>query len=251
MAAEETSVSIVGWPEGPARLDHRFAGGEPCPVTVTFAPQPAYVVVATAPEQPLRVQMAMELATKRPLPVCISLCEPICARSDYTVGIQIFGNPFATIDVRGTTRFDRCDAAPPGTPATCVDFQQLSAGQTFPAAIDVDGVSFAPLAEPLRSVTFGDPPATVKLGFPKAGVRIGLPAPGRDVVVTVNNYAGDTLAFAAYAGSTLLTRFNVTVVNEVKEVPVPGSGITAVEVSGGSNEAALVKVCWCAEQAPA
>ena len=51
--------------------------------------------------------MNMNVTAKEPIPVCIKLCEPICARSDYTIGINIFDNPFASITVRGLTKSAR------------------------------------------------------------------------------------------------------------------------------------------------
>jgi hypothetical protein len=42
------------------------------------------------------------------LKVCVSVCEPICAQSEYTVSVDIFDRPVATITVRGTTRVFNC-----------------------------------------------------------------------------------------------------------------------------------------------
>lgn len=42
------------------------------------------------------------------VPVCIKLCEPICADSRYEIGIDIFDRPVAKITVAGTTRFYNC-----------------------------------------------------------------------------------------------------------------------------------------------
>jgi len=245
MAAEENHVSIVAWPEGQAAaLRHSFDAEESCPVTVTFAPQPAHVVVSSSAQQPVHVDMAMQLTAQRPIPVCISLCEPICARSDYTVGIQIFGNPFASIDVRGTTRLGPCKDEPPAGVEVCVDFQRLKEGQTFAQPVVVDGVTFSPIGEPLRSITFGDPPGTVKLGFPPSGVRIGFAAPVNNVRLSVLNYAGQTVDFAAFSGNTLLTKFSETIINAVKEVTFAQVGITSIEVSGGNNESGLTRACY-------
>ena len=245
MAADESRVSITSWPEGQAAmLRHSFGGNEPCPVSVSFADVPAQVVLSSSAAQPVHVEMAMQVVAKRPIPVCISVCEPICARSDYVVGIQIFGNPFASIDVRGMTRFFQCRDEPPVTVETCLDFNQIAGGQTFTQPVTVAGVSFAPVADPLRSVTFGDPAATVKLGFPPAGVRIGFAGAVRDVRLTVNNYAGETINFTAFAGNTQLVSFSESIINAVKDVLIAQTGITAIVVSGGNNEAGLVRVCY-------
>lgn len=113
----EQTVSIVSWPEQAARLDHTFNLDKPCPVSISFEPAPANVVLSSDPQRPLQVSMAMQLVAREPVPVCISVCEPICARSDYTIGIEVFGNPFASITVRGTTRLFACrEEAPPPVP---------------------------------------------------------------------------------------------------------------------------------------
>lgn len=245
MATDESRVSIVAWPKDQAAsLRHRFSSDDPCAVTVSFADTPAHVVVSSSAAQPVHVEMGMEVFAKRPIPVCIGVCEPICARSDYTVGIQIFGNPFATIDVRGLTRLFQCGDEPTVSRETCLDFSQIKEGQTFAQPVTVAGLTFAPIAEPLRSVTFGDPAGTVKLGFPPAGMRIGFPTPVRDVRLTVNNYAGETITFAAFSGSTQLTIFSETIVNTVKDVTIAQTDITSIIISGGNNEAGLARVCY-------
>ena len=46
--------------------------------------------------------------------LCISVCDPICAQSDYTIAIEVFDKPVATITVRGNTKFYNCpDAVKP------------------------------------------------------------------------------------------------------------------------------------------
>lgn len=42
------------------------------------------------------------------VPVCIKLCEPVCADSRYEIGMTVFDKPVATITVQGTTRFYNC-----------------------------------------------------------------------------------------------------------------------------------------------
>lgn len=250
MAAEDSRVSIVAWPaEQAALLRHGFDAEQPCAVTVAFAPTPAQVVVSSTAQDPVHVQMDMQVTARQPLPVCISLCEPICARSDYRIGIQIFNNPFATIDVRGTTRLGACRDEPT-VAEVCLDFHSLKGAQEFAQPVVIDGVSFAPIAEALRTVTFGDPTGTVKLGFPPKGVRITFAGPVRDVRLTVNNYAGHTIDFAAFAGTTLLVQTSEQIVNTVKEVTIARAGITSIEVSGGNHESGLVRVCYTAD-APA
>jgi hypothetical protein len=244
MAAEESKVSIVTWPNEALKLSHEFAESLPCPVSVSFMPDtPARVVIGTDPKQPLDVNMNMSVSARQPLPLCISLCEPICARSDYTIGIAIFDNPFASITVRGLTRLFNCKEEPP-TQVACVGFDKLKPPTEFPVAFVHENLKFSPLGTPLRAATFGDPAGKVKLAFPRSGLRITFPFPASDVRITVNNYAGQTLEFAVYSGTALLTSFSEPVANTVKQVTLPQTGITDVEIKGGDNEAGVVEVCY-------
>jgi hypothetical protein len=54
------------------------------------------------PEEPAAV------VVRDTVPVCIRLCEPVCADSRYEIGMTIFDKPVATITVKGTTRFYNC-----------------------------------------------------------------------------------------------------------------------------------------------
>jgi hypothetical protein len=74
--AQENRVTIVAWPDRPATAN---------------------------------VTLDSNLTVRGQVPVCIRLCEPICARSEYTVGITIFDRPVATISVSGETRLLNCD----------------------------------------------------------------------------------------------------------------------------------------------
>jgi hypothetical protein len=82
-------------------------------VTIHFTDTAAQVIVATDPEKPLDVDMKMTVIAKEAIPVCIKLCEPICARSDYTIALNIFDNPFASITVRGITQIESCSEESP------------------------------------------------------------------------------------------------------------------------------------------
>ena len=59
--------------------------------------------------------VSMEFSAREPVPVCISLCEPICAESDYTIEVDIFSLPVAAVTVRGMTRLFNCAEKPPVT----------------------------------------------------------------------------------------------------------------------------------------
>ena len=242
--AEEQDVKIVGWPKEPAPVSHRFDSEEPCPVSISFTETPAQVILANDPKQPLAVDMDMHVRAKEPIPFCIKVCEPICADSNYTIGINIFDNPFATITVRGLTRLFNCEEKPPEGGKVCVSFEDLKQNQEFPAPFQRNGLNFVPLKDPLRASSIGDPQGVMKLAFPPSGLRIDFNRAVEKVTLTVNNYAGPSLDFAVYAGGTLLEKFTEPISNEVKTLELAQSGVTAVEISGGDNESALVEVCY-------
>ncbi len=241
--AEEQHVRILAWPEGPAHLEHRFEMEKPCPITVSFEQTPARVVLASDPQQPVNINMNMRVSAREPIPLCIKVCEPICARSDYMIGINIFDNPFASITVRGITRLFNCNEQPPPQ-EICVDFRELKEGTTFPQPFMIGALRFTPLKEPLRAAMFGDPVGQVKLAFPRSGMRITFPQAVRNVRITLNNYAGPTIDFAIYGGTALLATFSEPIANMVRQVVIPQSGVTDIDISGGDNEAAVIEVCY-------
>jgi len=109
--AQEDDVKILAWPDQPAQLEHHFVGGTPCPVQIAFEPAPANVVVRATAQDPVHVDMNMNmnLVARSTIPVCIEVCRPICAQSEYTIGIEIFDRPVALITLRGQTRIFNCD----------------------------------------------------------------------------------------------------------------------------------------------
>lgn len=242
--ADDENVTIVAWPKDPAGLAHHFDPKEPIPVTISFASTPAKVSVSTDPHQPLEVDMSMRVTAKEAIPICIKLCEPICAKSDYTIGINIFDNPFASITVRGMTRFADCRDETPPREQLCSKFDGLKPYSTFTEPLTLDGLTFRALSGELRAATFGEPAGRIKLAFPDAGVRIDFPTPVEDVVLTLNNYAQPELDVTAFSGANILSEFKVSIGNTVREVPINLAGITAVTVTGGTNEAGLVEVCY-------
>lgn len=56
-----------------------------------------------------RAGKEMDLVVREQVPICITLCEPICATSDYQVTVALLGIPFATVGLKGLTRFAKCD----------------------------------------------------------------------------------------------------------------------------------------------
>ncbi len=241
--ADETKVTIAAWPKDPAALEHHFSADSPCPVSISFTDSPAHVVVSTEPQQPLAVNMNMQLTAREPIPLCIKLCEPICARSDYTIGINVFDNPVASINVRGTTRLEACRDTPTNE-RECVAFDNIKAGTTFPSGFEQQGLKFSPLGGELRAATFGEPAGRTKLAFADPGMRIDFGQPVEDILLTLSNYASPDLKIVAFSGGSLVTEFVVSISNTFKEVTISQSGITSLTVSGGSNEATLVEVCY-------
>jgi len=102
--AEDMNVRIVTWPDEPVQLAHRFDLNTPAPVQVSFGSSPARVSISSELGKPLAVDMNMSVHVPETLPICIRLCEPICAESHYTIGISIFDRPVITLTIRGKTR---------------------------------------------------------------------------------------------------------------------------------------------------
>jgi hypothetical protein len=91
---EEESIHIVEWPkEQRALLDHTFSSEAPLHVTAW-------------PKETLNVNMLHNQG--RDVPLCIKICEPICAESNYRVSLSLLGQPFIEIVVKGITRLFAC-----------------------------------------------------------------------------------------------------------------------------------------------
>jgi hypothetical protein len=101
--AETSEVRIVAVPEAPLRLSHGFSDDPPLPVALRFGDTVLPVRLATG-DRPLSVDMRAILSAGRALPLCLSLCEAICADSDYRIEITLFDRPVMTIRLRGRTR---------------------------------------------------------------------------------------------------------------------------------------------------
>jgi len=107
---EEEHVTIVGWPESKAKVEHHFSREVECPVAISFQKTPAYVKMVNSEDDPFHVSMAMRVTPTDTIPVCIRLCNPICADSDYTIGIVLFNRPFGSIRIRGRTKVTNCES---------------------------------------------------------------------------------------------------------------------------------------------
>jgi hypothetical protein len=243
MAEQENKVSILTWPDEYAKLEHQFKSDEPCPVSISFEEKPAHVVIHTNPKEPMHVDMNMNVLARDTFPVCIKLCEPICVESEYKIGINIFDNPLASITVKGLTKLFNCKDQAPAEPI-CVDFHELGEGKEYTEPLIYENLTFTPLGDEIRVVSWGDPPGRLKIAFPREGLRIDFQAPVDNPRLTVNNYAGDSLDFFVYAGGTLIHEFTEPIDNEVKEISIVQAGVTAIEIKGGKNEASVIEVCY-------
>ncbi len=240
---KESQVKIIAWPEEAAKLKHEFDFEKPCPVEVSFGETPINVMVQTEPGKPLDVNMDMNVSARKPFPVCISLCEPICAKSDYNIGVTIFDRFVAGISIRGETKIMNCKDETPTKPV-CVDFTKQKENVEFTSPMFYEDLKFTPLGSQIHTSTIGDPAGVVKLAFPREGVRIDFPGKVGDVRLTVNNYAGRTLDFFVYSNGSLVDQFTEVVENEVKQINISPSGITAIEIKGGDNEASIIEICY-------
>jgi len=243
MASEERDVKIIQWPENSARLEHEFKMEEPCPVAIHFLKPPAHVKIETSPKEPLHVDMKMGVSADDTIPVCLTLCEPICADSDYTVGLSILEKPLAAISIKGRTKLFNCDDEEPDE-LRCIDFTKLRPKQRIVEPYEYAGLTFTPLGDSLYTGLIGDPSGQTKLQFPPDGVRIEYPHPVSITDITVNNYADPVLTFTVYSYDVVLEQVDLEVNNEVKTLNIINDDITAVEIKGGQNESSIIEICY-------
>jgi len=100
--ADTSNLRITALPDQALRLSHTFAP-EPLPVALRFGDQVLPVRLESG-SRSLAVDMRALFAARRALPLCLSLCDAICADSDYRIEISIFDRPVITIRLRGRTR---------------------------------------------------------------------------------------------------------------------------------------------------
>ena len=243
MADETKNVRIVGWPEGgAARLEHEFLMEEPCPVSILFLKPPANVVIHTSEKEPLHVDMKMRVSTEDTFPVCVKLCEPVCADSSYTVGLEVFDRPVAVIRLRGGTKIFSVGEEEPSD-LVCVDFSDQEPKQRFTDVFIHHDLRFVPLDSVVHTTLAGEPQGEVKLAFGSPGLRIELPAPVDFIQLKIGSYGGPTLDFSVFAGAALAYQFSENIVNEVKDIWIEQPGTTALEIRGDNLECTLVEVC--------
>jgi hypothetical protein len=100
---QENHVSIISWPGEPAKVEHNLKLEEVCPVSIHIDKQPLNVEIHSSADEQLNMNMDVNVGVKEAVPICIRLSEPICARSEYIIGIDIFDKPFAGVTFRGQT----------------------------------------------------------------------------------------------------------------------------------------------------
>ena len=243
MEEQKNFVEIVSWPKEEARLEHDFKGTTPCPVSIAFEKTSANVVIQTTPDEPFNVDMNMHVSVKDQLPVCIRLCEPICAKSDYTVGIEVFDRPVVSVTVRGMTRVFNCRNEHQ-TQLICTSFKNLKDHMDFKDKLSIESLLFSPESDSLHTVSFGKPEGQVKLAFPPAGVRVDFPYPVSFIELHVGNYAGEDIHFIVLSEETITQEFTEQIIVSTKEVHINQPNTTAVSVKGGKNEAYLAEICY-------
>ncbi len=241
---EEKNVRIIEWPKQKAYLQHYFQLDEPCPVSIVFDDAPAHVKVSNEKDDPFQVNMNMNLKAVDEIPVCIRICEPICAVSDYSIGIELLGQPLASIRVKGQTKLANCKETPPVS-ATCVDFIGIEAKETK-APFTHKGLQFTPLDQSpsVKFTAMGQPANQIKLSIPEAGMRIDFPSAVTNVSLTVVNFGNPVINVNSFFNATLVANQSEMIQNQTRTFNVNGAPITALEIKGGSNEAALVEVCF-------
>lgn len=242
--AEEKIISIKEWPKQKALLEHYFKLDEPCPVSIIFEDKPAHVKVSNEREDAFNVAMNMNLKVVDEIPVCIRICEPICAVSDYSIGIELLGQPLASIRVKGQTRLANCKEDPVIT-AQCVDFIGLNPKENK-SPLTHKGLQFTPLNEAatVNLTTMGLPNNQLKLSIPNEGIRIDFPTAVRNVSMTIVNFGNPVIEVNSFFNASLISNQSEMIQNTTATFSVNGEPITAIEIKGGSNEAALVEVCF-------
>lgn len=246
--ADEKNIRIVEWPKQKARLEHHFQLDKPCPVSIVFEDDPAYVHLKTDPDEPLDVNMDMDMNVKavEDIPVCIKLCEPICATSDYEIGINLLGRPLASISVQGETVLDHCeDEQDPRPEQTCIDFIDAEPKNDSEPPYEKGIASFRPEEENLlRFVTSGAPAGQMKLAIPESGLSITFSRLVRNLELQVTNYGQEAMEFTTFEDDTLIQEKTEVIENQSKTVFMEKGPVNRVVIKGGSKETMLSSVCY-------
>ncbi len=239
----QKDIRILQWPDEKAQLEHHFNSEEAVPVSITFNEAPAHVNVTNDRRNPLNVDMNMNLRAIKDIPLCIKICEPICAVSNYTVGLSLLGRPVVSISVRGTTKLAQCSRNP--VRPVCLDFTKRNAkGEQSP--VTMEGVQFHSLDDSgiLNFTTMGLPQNRLKMSIPYQGIRIDFPSEVNHVSLTIVNYGQQVIEINAFNNANLVDSISEIIHNTTSQVDLKEVTLTALEIKGGSNEAALYNVCY-------
>ncbi|MGB0787918.1 MAG: hypothetical protein ACPGQR_00115 [Marinirhabdus sp.] len=242
---ENHDVKITQWPKQKALLEHYFKLDKPCPVSIVFDEKPAHVRVGNEKGESFDVDMNMNLKVVEDVPVCIKICEPICAVSDYSIGIELLGQPLAHIRLKGETRLAPCDEKPE-LRRICIDFTKLDPKQNNQVPLTVNSLQFTPLndAPSQQFTTMGEPAGQLKLGMPNEGMRIDFPVAVKQVALSIVNFGNPVIQINAFNQSNLVSSQTEMIENTTATVLVTADPVTAIEIKGGSNESALNNVCF-------
>lgn len=137
-----------------------------------------------------------------------------------------------------------------GCVPVCIDFNEFEPGTAREAPIVHHQVGFVPLDKSVYFDDFGEPQGEVKLIFSRKGVRADFPGPVDKVLISVMNYEGRQIRFRVFSGITVVQQFVEIIYNEVRELSIEQSCMTALEVSGGNGKAGIVKLCLCLPETP-
>lgn len=197
-------------------------------VTINAWPDPLAITHRTDPERTPQVDMTMTMRAERPVPVCFTLCEPICARSDYSIGLSIFDNPVVRIRLVGETRIAPCGDkhdTPPRRP-DCVDFTTLKRGTKLTEKFEHDG-AVVEVAGPTQVADAGGANGVV---VPQGGLRVTFPT--AVTAASVRLLAKTEAAIEGRSGDSLVTTVKVDPSSSVQQIDVPGLSLTTISVDG-------------------
>ena len=242
MEEEKNNVYIVSWPKEPAQVEHQFKKGSPAEVDIRFDKDPAHLAIDHWPEDKMNVDMNMNLVVRQPVPVCIRLCEPICAKSDYKISINFLDRPIGSIIIKGMTKLFACTDNE--AQQICVKFNDLKEDMAFESGMTYEGLTFTPVSNQIVVITNYEPVGVNKLRFPPAGVRIDFPYPVDKVSMRVFSHAEQVFHLAAYAGSLMLKTADENVHEGLNILEIAQNDTTSVILSGGKLAEALIEVWY-------
>jgi hypothetical protein len=60
----------------------------------------------SSPEEDTKLEH--HFVVKEPIPICVTVCEPICVDSKYRIGFEFLRIPIGSIGIAGRTRISKC-----------------------------------------------------------------------------------------------------------------------------------------------